>query len=94
MTNNVDPDQTPRSAASDLGLHCLQMPVCINTILRVITAFLLFIVNRFECTFCCFFFFFFFFFFLVDWAVKTQHKQNLLFLVKSGFALHVIKPNI
>ena len=22
---SVDPDQTPRSAASDLGLHCLQM---------------------------------------------------------------------
>ena len=21
--NSVDPDQTPRSAASDLGLHCL-----------------------------------------------------------------------
>ena len=25
--NNVDPDQTPRSAASDLGLHCLLMPL-------------------------------------------------------------------
>ena len=24
--NSVDPDQTPRSAASDLGLHCLPMP--------------------------------------------------------------------
>ena len=23
--NSVDPDQTPRSAVSDLGLHCLQM---------------------------------------------------------------------
>ena len=23
--NSVDPDQTPRSVASDLGLHCLQM---------------------------------------------------------------------
>ena len=22
-TNSVDPDQTPHSAASDLGLHCL-----------------------------------------------------------------------
>ena len=22
MTNSVDPDQTPRSVASDLGLHC------------------------------------------------------------------------
>ena len=23
--NSVDPDQTPRSAASDLGLHCLPL---------------------------------------------------------------------
>ena len=23
FANNEDPDQTPRSAASDLGLHCL-----------------------------------------------------------------------
>ena len=23
--NSVDPDQTPRSAASDLGLHCLSL---------------------------------------------------------------------
>ena len=29
--NSVDPDQTPRSAASDLGVHCLQMPICPNT---------------------------------------------------------------
>ena len=38
MANSVDPDQTPRSAASDLGLHCsaasflvlqcLPRPVC------------------------------------------------------------------
>ena len=26
-TNSTDPDQTPRSAASDLGLHCLPMSV-------------------------------------------------------------------
>ena len=25
--NSVDPDQTPRSAASDLGLHCLPMSI-------------------------------------------------------------------
>ena len=31
MTNGVDPDQTPRIAASDLGLHCLLKPVCSNT---------------------------------------------------------------
>ena len=27
MANSVDPDQMPHSAASDLGLHCLQKPV-------------------------------------------------------------------
>ena len=26
IANSGDPDQTPRSAASDLGLHCLQLP--------------------------------------------------------------------
>ena len=31
MTNRVDPDQMPHSAASDLGLHCLQRPICPNT---------------------------------------------------------------
>ena len=25
--NSVDPDQMPRSAASDLGLYCLPMPL-------------------------------------------------------------------
>ena len=31
MENCVDPDQTPHSVASDLGLHCLLRPVCPNT---------------------------------------------------------------
>ena len=34
MANSVDPDETPRSAASHLGLHfvhCLLRPVCPNT---------------------------------------------------------------
>ena len=26
-TNSVDPDQTPRSVASDLGLHCLPVSI-------------------------------------------------------------------
>ena len=29
LCNCVDPDQTPRSAASDLGLHCLQRLIII-----------------------------------------------------------------
>ena len=32
MVNSVDPDQTPRSAASDLGLHCLLRLICPYTL--------------------------------------------------------------
>ena len=31
VANSVDPDQTPRYAASDLGLHRLPRPTCPNT---------------------------------------------------------------
>ena len=31
MANSVDPDQMPHSAASNLGLHCLQRPICPDT---------------------------------------------------------------
>ena len=31
MINSVDPDQTPRSAASDQDLHCLLGHICLNT---------------------------------------------------------------
>ena len=31
VANNVDPDETPHSAASHLGLYCLLRPVCLNT---------------------------------------------------------------
>ena len=31
MANSGEPDQTPRSAASDLGLHCLLGPVSPKT---------------------------------------------------------------
>ena len=40
VANSVDPDQTPRSAASDLGLHCLLRPVRPN-IFSIKMAFLL-----------------------------------------------------
>ena len=30
-TNSVNPDQTPRSVASDLGLHCLPMTLSLYT---------------------------------------------------------------
>ena len=33
MANSVDPDQMPHSLASDLGLHCLQRPICPNYIM-------------------------------------------------------------
>ena len=32
MANSEDTDQTPRSAASDLDLHCLPLPICSNTL--------------------------------------------------------------
>ena len=32
MANIVDPDQRLHSAASDLGPHCLQRPICPNTL--------------------------------------------------------------
>ena len=31
MANSVDPDQMPHSAASNLGLQCMQRPICPNT---------------------------------------------------------------
>ena len=31
MVNSVDPDQMPHPVASDLGLQCLQKPICLNT---------------------------------------------------------------
>ena len=34
MANSVDPDETPRSAASHLGLHCL-----LNLFVRMLTVF-------------------------------------------------------
>ena len=35
MYGNVDPDQMPRSVASDLGLHSLLRHVCLNTIITL-----------------------------------------------------------
>ena len=31
MANSVDPDQTKHSVVSDLGVHCLQRPICPTT---------------------------------------------------------------
>ena len=31
MANSIDPDETPHSVASHLGLNCLLRPVCPNT---------------------------------------------------------------
>ena len=36
---SVDPDQTPRSAASDLGLHCLFRHVCPNTLVNSLSSY-------------------------------------------------------
>ena len=34
MTNSVDPDETPHSVSSHLGLHCLLRPVSPNTYIK------------------------------------------------------------
>ena len=34
--NNVDPDQTPRSAASDQGLHCLPMSLLWHILVNMV----------------------------------------------------------
>ena len=36
MANGVDPDQTPRSAASDLGLHRLLRLLKVNKVLGLL----------------------------------------------------------
>ena len=59
MANSVDPDETPRSAASHLGLNCLLRPVCPNTygkygtmlwadsaVDKLLISFLFFVENR------------------------------------------------
>ena len=38
FANNGDPDQTPCSAASDLGLHCLQVTLLGLSILQWVKA--------------------------------------------------------
>ena len=38
MANSEDPDETPRSAASHLGLQCLPRPVCPNTYDKVMSS--------------------------------------------------------
>ena len=35
MTISADPDQMPHFAASDLGLQCLQRPICPNRVIMV-----------------------------------------------------------
>ena len=51
MVNSVDPDQMPCSAASDLGLHCLQKPKSVpkHSIIMVSVAFS-FILLFFSCS--------------------------------------------
>ena len=73
VANSVNPDETPRSAASNLGLHCLLWHVCPNTygkygnIQRTksiqTTWFYLFILFYF------YFFYFFLFFFFFSFCV-------------------------
>ena len=42
VANSIYPDQTPRSAASDLGLPCLLRSVCPNTSGSILSLYLLY----------------------------------------------------
>ena len=44
IANSVDPDQTPRSAASDLGLHCLPLSLLWDATLKWVNI----TVNKFS----------------------------------------------
>ena len=46
MANSVDPVETPRSAASHLGLNCLLRPVCPNTYGKYGIVFMLWLVTK------------------------------------------------
>ena len=62
FANSEDPDQTPRSAASDLGLHCLPITLLgVSRLQWVKTIYhLLHFRDRLERRFHEFFFFFLF----------------------------------
>ena len=55
--NSVDPDQTPRSAASDLGLYCLPMylygMLCINRLNKAVFFIFIFFCLLLLLFFCC-----------------------------------------
>ena len=36
MANSVDPDQTATKEQSDLGLHCLHIPVCQTLVYKIL----------------------------------------------------------
>ena len=77
MANSVDSDQTPRSAASDLTLHCLRLTACRSTWHKYGKNYLLLnqMINL-KCIFVVFFFFFvvvivFVFLFLYQFSRRT-----------------------
>ena len=47
MAKSVDPDETLQNTASDLGLHCLQRPICPDRVITVDNIFLFFTNNWF-----------------------------------------------
>ena len=71
VANSVDPDESPRSAATHLGLHRLLMPVCTNTYGKHS------IPSRDEFKSMLFSFFFFFFFFFFIYITYNLYQDNL-----------------
>ena len=55
FANSGDPDQTPRSAASDLGLHCLPITILGVSRLQCVNSLLYFdniSISPFHCLLC------------------------------------------
>ena len=52
MANSVDSDQTPHSAVSDLGLDCLQRPICPNRVIMVLFVYCTYIALAKKSMYC------------------------------------------
>ena len=80
--NSVDPDQTPRSAASYLGLYCLPMylygMLCINRLNKAVFLYIFFLFVVVVCFFVVVVFCVFLLLFLFCFFVFFKQKQRSL----------------
>ena len=54
MVNNVDPDHSPRSVASDLGLHCLHISRQLSGLHCLLRPVCPYTLSKFGCQVCQF----------------------------------------